>query len=113
MSAEPIHRTSGDPGRPAKNVLAIRAALSHPRDIEAFEAGLPVVVTQAHAARDWSALDDFIHRWWLMAIDSLRDPEGRRRMWETADRLNRGERVNTTSAEEFKAMLRARLARGV
>ncbi len=94
-------------------MLAIRAALSHPRDIEAFETSLPIVVDRARAERDWSGLDDFVLRWWMIACDSLRDPAGRAVMWDTVDRLDRGEPVETVPWEDVEAMLRDRLARGV
>lgn len=111
MTAQP-HEREGRHARPEKNVLAIRASLSHPRDIEAFEASLPVVVDKARDAHDWAILDDFVHTWWLIACDSLSDPRGRRRMWERADKLQRGEPVESIPGEVVEARLRARLARG-
>ncbi len=104
-SPEPPQSTSG---RPDKTATAIRAALSHPRDIEAFGGGLPVVLDQARETRDWAVLDEFLHTWWHLACDSVRDPEGRARMWETADRLNRGEDVPTLSRADIEALIRRR-----
>ncbi|WP_372453516.1 DUF6247 family protein [Acrocarpospora catenulata] len=112
MTAQPHEPSPGRPARPEKNVLAIRAVLSHPCDIEAFEASLPVVVDKARATHDWAVLDEFIHTWWLIACDSLRDPRGRHRMWERVGKLRRGESVKSVPGEDVEARIRARLARG-
>ncbi|MEU7835714.1 MULTISPECIES: hypothetical protein [unclassified Nonomuraea] len=47
--------------RPDKSLSAIRQALSHPRDRERFDAGLPVVVEKARAAGDWREVEEFTH----------------------------------------------------
>ncbi|GAA4625021.1 hypothetical protein GCM10023196_027560 [Actinoallomurus vinaceus] len=40
---------------------------------------------------DLGVLNDFVHRWWISACDSTRDPEGRRRMHARAERILAGE----------------------
>ncbi|WP_425568795.1 DUF6247 family protein, partial [Nonomuraea antimicrobica] len=53
------------------------------------------MVEEARAAGDWKPVEDFAHRWWIIACDSMQHPEGRRQMWETVDdiqaRIDRGE----------------------
>ncbi|WP_433358544.1 DUF6247 family protein [Streptosporangium sp. CA-115845] len=57
--------------RPEKTLPAIREALSHPRDREGFDWGLPAAVEEARAVGDWKSMEDFTHRWWIIACDSM------------------------------------------
>ncbi|MDP4504038.1 DUF6247 family protein [Nonomuraea turcica] len=60
--------------RPDKTLPAIRQALTHPRDLECFDADLPVVVEQARAEGDWRLVEEFTHMWWIIACVSMQDP---------------------------------------
>src|SRR5690242_9007630 len=64
----------GTPG-PAKSLRAIRAALVVRQDREAFDAGLKAVPDEVRVNLDLGVLNDFVHRWWISACDSARDPE--------------------------------------
>ncbi|NAS21440.1 hypothetical protein GT755_07035 [Herbidospora sp. NEAU-GS84] len=82
MSAQP-HESSP---LPEKNLRAIRHALVVPQDREGFDAGLDHVLTEVRASLDLGRLNEFVHTWWLIACDSVRDPVGRRDMYERAAR---------------------------
>jgi hypothetical protein len=76
---------------PAKSLRAIRAALVVRQDREAFDAGLKAVLDEVRVNLDLGVLNDFVHRWWISACDSARDPEGRRRMHTRADEVLAGQ----------------------
>ncbi|HVB45071.1 MAG TPA: DUF6247 family protein [Streptosporangiaceae bacterium] len=76
---------------PAKSLRAIRAALVVRQDRGAFDAGLKAVLDEVRVNLDLGVLNDFVHRWWISACDSARDPEGRRRMHARADQVQAGE----------------------
>src|SRR5277367_939478 len=78
---------------PAKSLRAIRAALVVPQDREAFDAGLKAVLDEVRVNLDLGVLSDFVHRWWISACDSARDPEGRRRMHARAAQVLAGDPV--------------------
>lgn len=82
----------GTPG-PAKSLRAIRAALVVHQDREAFDAGLRAVLDEVRVSLDLGVLSDFVHRWWISACDSARDPEGRRHMHARARQVLAGEAV--------------------
>ncbi|GAA0364994.1 DUF6247 family protein [Actinoallomurus spadix] len=88
QSHDPVPAGAPDP---AKTLRAIRAALVVPQDREAFDAGLKAVLDEVRVNLDLGVLSDFVHRWWISACDSTRDPEGRRRMHARADRILAGE----------------------
>ncbi|TMR88565.1 DUF6247 family protein [Nonomuraea basaltis] len=98
--------------RPAKTLPTIREALSHPRDREGFDAGLPVVVEQARAAGDWRGVEEFTQTWWIIACVSMQDPEDRQRAWDTVDdiqrKIERGEEIPGVPLEEVLARRAAR-----
>lgn len=73
---------------PAKNLRAIRAALTVPQDTEAFDTGLSDVLAEVRRDLNLAALDTFVHRWWLIACDSATDPGGRADMYQRAERAN-------------------------
>jgi hypothetical protein len=77
---------------PAKSLRAIRAALVVRQDREAFDVGL-AVLDEVKVNLDLGVLNDFVHRWWISACDSVRDPDGRRRMHARADQVLAGEPV--------------------
>ncbi len=76
---------------PAKSLRAIRAALVVRQDREAFDADLKVALDEVRVNLDLGVLNDFVHRWWISACDSVRDPDGRRRMHARADQVLAGE----------------------
>ncbi|WP_245674785.1 DUF6247 family protein [Herbidospora cretacea] len=78
---------------PEKNLRAIRAALVVPQDREAFDSGLKAVLDEVRVSLDLSALNNFLHRWWISACDSVRDPEGRHQMHAKAEQALAGEPV--------------------
>ena len=78
---------------PAKSLRAIRSALVVSQDREAFDAGLKAVLDEVRVNLDLGPLNDFVHRWWISACDSARDPEGRRRMHARAEQVLAGEPV--------------------
>ena len=91
MIAQPRDEVPGEPSDPAKSLRAIRAALVVRQDREAFDAGLKAVLDEIRVNLDLGVLNDFVHRWWISACDSARDPEGRRRMHTRAERVMAGE----------------------
>jgi hypothetical protein len=93
MTALPQDFTPGNTPLPEKNLRAIRAALVVSQDREAFDAGLRAVLDQVRVSLDLGALNDFVHRWWISACDSMRDPEGRRRMHARAGQILAGEPI--------------------
>lgn len=76
---------------PEKTLRAIRAALVVPQDRDAFDAGLKAVLDEVRVSLDLGALNDFVHRWWISACDSVKDAEGRRRMHARAGQISTGE----------------------
>jgi hypothetical protein len=38
------------------------------------------VLDEVRVNLDLGVLNDFVHRWWISACDSVRDPDGRRQM---------------------------------
>ncbi|HUD38097.1 MAG TPA: DUF6247 family protein [Streptosporangiaceae bacterium] len=91
MTVQPREVGSGEAPDPAKSLRAIRAALVIRQDREAFDAGLKTVLDEVRVNLDLGVLNDFVHRWWISACDSVRDPEGRRRMHARAARILAGE----------------------
>ncbi|MGI8335992.1 DUF6247 family protein [Actinomadura scrupuli] len=91
MPAQPQDFDHSSVAMPEKNLRSIRAALIVPRDREAFDAGLRAVLDEVRVSLDLGVLNDFIHRWWISACDSVRDPEGRRQMHARADQILTGE----------------------
>jgi Family of unknown function (DUF6247) len=87
MTAQPYGVVPGEPSDPATSLRAIRAALVVGQDREAFDAGLKAVLDEVGVTLDLGVLSDFVHRWWISACDSARDPEGRRRMHARADQV--------------------------
>ncbi|WP_262849294.1 DUF6247 family protein [Sphaerisporangium corydalis] len=78
---------------PEKNLRAIRAALVIRQDREAFDAGLKAVLDEVRVSLDLGALNDFVHRWWISACDTVKDPGGRRQMHVRAEQILTGEPV--------------------
>src|SRR3984957_8032055 len=91
MSAQAHDLVPGVAPDPAKSLHAIRAALVVRQDREAFDAGLKAVLDEVRVNLDLGVLNDFVHRWWISACDSVRDPDGRRRMHARADQVLAGE----------------------
>jgi hypothetical protein len=91
MTAQPQDFTPGGAPEPAKSPRAIRAALVVPQDREAFDAGLKAVLDEVRVNLDLGVLSDFVHRWWISACDSVRDPDGRRQMHARAGQIAVGE----------------------
>ncbi|HEY5987151.1 MAG TPA: DUF6247 family protein [Streptosporangiaceae bacterium] len=91
MTAQPHDFVPGGTPDPAKSLRAIRAALVVRQDREAFDAGLKAVLDEVRVNLDLGVLNDFVHRWWISACDSARDPEGRRRMHARAEQVIAGE----------------------
>jgi Family of unknown function (DUF6247) len=91
MSAQPHDVVPGVMPEPAKSLRAIRTALVVRQDREAFDAGLKAVLDEVRVNLDLGVLNDFVHRWWISACDSVRDPDGRRRMHARADQVLVGE----------------------
>ena len=88
MSAQAHDLVPGVAPDPAKSLHAIRAALVVRQDREAFDAGLKAVLDEVRVnLLDLGVLNDFVHRWWISACDSARDPDGRRRMHARADQV--------------------------
>jgi hypothetical protein len=93
MSAQPHDFVPAVTPDPAKTLRAIRAALVVRQDREVFDAGLKAVLDEVRVNLDLGVLNDFVHRWWISACDSARDPEGRRRMHASADQVLAGEPI--------------------
>src|SRR5258708_40341780 len=91
MAAQPQDFVPGGAPDPAKSLRAIRAALVVSQDREAFDAGLKAVLDEVRVNLDLSVLNDFVHRWWISACDSARDPDGRRRMHARAEQILAGD----------------------
>jgi hypothetical protein len=91
MTAQSHDFGLGGAHEPAKNLRAIRTALVVRQDREAFDAGLKAVLDEVRVNLDLGPLNDFVHRWWISACDSARDPEGRRRMHARAEQVLSGE----------------------
>jgi len=106
MTAEPHDLLSGGTPGPAKSLRAIRAALVVRQDREAFDAGLKAVLDEVRVNLDLSVLNDFVHRWWISACDSARDPDGRRRMHARAEQVLAGDAA--TSARPWREILAER-----
>jgi hypothetical protein len=96
MTAQPHNFVPGQAPDPAKNLRAIRAALVVRQDREAFDAGLKAVLDEVRVNLDLGVLNAFVHRWWISACDSARDPEGRRRMHAQAEQIPTGGPVPQT-----------------
>jgi hypothetical protein len=93
MSAQRHDFLLGGAPDPAKSLRAIRAALVISQDREAFDAGLKAVLDEVRVNLDLGVLNDFVHRWWISAVDSGRDSEGRRRMHARAEQVLAGDVV--------------------
>ncbi|MDR2988697.1 MAG: DUF6247 family protein [Nocardiopsaceae bacterium] len=106
MTAQQNDFLPGDAADPAKSLRAIRAALVVRQDREAFDAGLKAALDEVRANLDLHVLNDFVHRWWVSACDSVRDPEGRRRMHARAEQVLAGE--PTPSARPWRDILAER-----
>jgi hypothetical protein len=91
MTAQPHDFVPGQAHDPAKSLREIRTALMVRQDRAAFDAGLKAVLDQVRVDLDLAPLNDFVHRWWISACDSARDPEGRRRMHARAEQVLAGE----------------------
>ncbi len=87
MSARTTDPSLG--GLPEKDLRAIRDALVVPQDVYGFDAGLVQVLAEVRESLDLAKLHEFVHTWWLIACDNVRDPEGRAEMYERADRIQR------------------------
>lgn len=74
MTAQPHDFVPGGVQDPAKRLRAIRAALVVRQDREAFDAGLMAALDEVRVSLDLGVLNDFVHRWWISACDSARDP---------------------------------------
>lgn len=96
MTAQPPDFLPGGTPDPAQSLRAIRAALVVRQDREAFDAGLKAVLDEVRVNLDLGVLNDFVHRWWISACDSARDPEGRRHMHARAERVLAGEAAPPT-----------------
>ncbi|GAB1819437.1 DUF6247 family protein [Herbidospora sp. RD11066] len=106
MTAERHDFAPSEPSLPEKNLRAIRAALVVPQDREAFDAGLKAVLDEVRVSLDLGALNNFVHRWWISACDSIQDPEGRREMHLKAERALAGEAI--TRGRPWQEVLRDR-----
>jgi hypothetical protein len=106
VTAQPYDFLSGGTPGPAKSLRAIRAALVVRQDREAFDAGLKAVLDEVRLNLDLGVLNDFVHRWWISACDSARDPEGRRRMHARAQQVLAGDAV--TPARPWREILAQR-----
>lgn len=110
MTAQPQDYPAGGASLPEKSLRAIRSALVVPQDREAFDAGLKAVLDEVRVSLDLGVLNDFVHLWWLAACDSVKDPEGRRRMHAVAERIQAGETV--PRGRPVRDILAEREARG-
>ncbi|TDD75792.1 DUF6247 family protein [Actinomadura rubrisoli] len=110
MTAQPQDYPAGGTPSLEKSLRAIRSALVVPQDREAFDAGLGAVLDEVRVSLDLGVLNDFVHLWWLAACDSVKDPEGRRRMHAVAERIQAGESV--PRGRSVREILAEREARG-
>jgi hypothetical protein len=108
MTAEPGDLLSGGMPGPAKTLRAIRAALMVSQDRDAFDAGLKAVLDEVRVSLDLGVLNDFVHRWWISACDSARNPEGRRRMHARAEQVLAGD--TAASSRPWREILAERLS---
>ncbi|WP_246267529.1 DUF6247 family protein [Nonomuraea typhae] len=69
---------------PDKTLRATRSALSVVQDREGFDEGLRLALAEVRVSLDLGRLNEFIHTWWLVACDSMKDPQGRRELHERA-----------------------------
>ncbi len=106
MTAQPQDYGPSDAPLPDKNLRAIRAALVVPQDRDAFDAGLKAVLDEVRVSLDLGVLNAFVHRWWITACDSVRDPEGRRQMHARVERVMAGEPA--PSGREWREILAER-----
>ncbi|MBG0833321.1 hypothetical protein HS041_37090 [Planomonospora sp. ID67723] len=106
MTAQPQDLSPFSPSAPEKSLRAIRAALVTPQDREAFDAGLKAVLDEVRVSLDLGVLNAFLHRWWISACDSVKDPEGRRRMHARAEQIIAGEPV--PQGKPWRELLAAR-----
>lgn len=86
MTAQPYEPATVNAPVPDKNLRAIRAALTIQQDRQAFDSGLKAVLDEVRVSLDLAVLNEFVHRWWIMAADAIKDPEGRRQMYATVER---------------------------
>jgi hypothetical protein len=107
MTAPPCDFLAGETAGPAKSLRAIRAALVIRQDREAFDAGLTAVLDEVRVNLDLGVLNGFVHRWWISACDSARDPEGRQRMHSRAEKVLAGEAA-APPARPWRDILAAR-----
>ncbi|QDP95224.1 hypothetical protein FOE78_04235 [Microlunatus elymi] len=91
------------PTWPDKTPAGIRACLL-PEDLDEFDAEFHQVMSEATASYDLNGVNDFVQRWYPVAVSSL-DPQSHRRMLETARKLNAGEHVPTEPWEETRRRL--------
>ncbi|MEV0623013.1 DUF6247 family protein [Nonomuraea sp. NPDC050404] len=106
MTAQPQDFISVSTPLPERNLRAIRAALMVPEDREAFDAGLKAVLDEVRVSLDLGALNTFVHRWWISACDTAKDPEGRRQMHVRAEQALAGE--PTPQGRPWREILAAR-----
>jgi hypothetical protein len=64
-----------------------RACVSSGPHRGAFDAGLKAVLDEVRVNLDLGVLSDIVHRWWISACDSIRDPDGRRAMHARAEQI--------------------------
>jgi hypothetical protein len=85
------------------------------QDREAFDAGLRIALDEVRASLDLARLNDFVHTWWLIACDSVRDSQGRQEMYARAAdfeaRVERGESLPQGS-RSWREILAARGSAG-
>lgn len=106
MTVQPQDFVPSSSPMPEKSLRAIRSVLVVPQDHEAFDAGLKAVLDEVRVRLDLGALNVFVHRWWISACDSVRDPEGRRRMHAKAEQVLAGEPIS--SGRPWREVLGAR-----
>ncbi|MBB6172817.1 hypothetical protein HNR23_002877 [Nocardiopsis mwathae] len=83
---------------------AIREVLL-PEEAGDFDREYRQVMADAKEQLDLTPVFECLDRWWVVAMSTAQDPEGHRQMLETADRINRGERVSGTPWSVLKAEL--------
>ncbi|MFC5185527.1 DUF6247 family protein [Actinomadura harenae] len=87
MTAQPEDALVGEAGVPEKGLRDIRAALVTSQDRQAFDAGLKAVLDEVRVSLDPAPLNEFVHRWWISACDSVRDPQGRSHLHQRAAQI--------------------------